>query len=97
MSHLVLMTKATAAVPEASGSDVEQGLDEQRPLLGNEETSRSTSPSQQEDTIFTTTYNLIPDASLPAQVRDLMLQDFFVTASQEFILESERYVNSIAF
>lgn len=69
MSHLVLVSEATAVDPEGGGSDVEQGSDEQRPLLRNEETSCSTSSSLQEDAKVTSNYSLIPDASLTAQVK----------------------------
>lgn len=68
MSHLVLVSEATAVDPELGGSDVEQGSDEQRPLLRNEETSCSTSSSLQ-DAKVTSNYSLIPDASLTAQVK----------------------------
>lgn len=69
LSHLVLVSEVTAVDPEES--DVEQGSDEQRPLLRNEETGCSTSTSQQEGAKVTTSYSLIPDASLPAQVQRL--------------------------
>lgn len=69
MSHLVLVTEVVAADPEVVGSDVEEGPDEQRPLLRNEETSSGTSTSRRQDARVTTSHSLIPDASLPAQVK----------------------------
>lgn len=80
MSHLVLVTEVPAVDPEvggSGGSDAEdQDSDEQRPLLGQEDTDGSTSTSQREDTKLTANYSLVPDVSLPAQVRDdMMLQD----------------------
>lgn len=70
MAHLVLVTEDTAVVPEVEGSDVEQqDSDEQRPLLRHEDTGCCTSSSQQEGTKVPTNYSLIPDASLPAQVK----------------------------
>eukprot|EP00064_Thunnus_orientalis_P015897 superscaffoldBa00003042_g15958 len=73
MSHLVLVTEVKAADPEDGGSDVSQGSDEQRPLLRNEETDCSSSSSQQEDAKVTTSYSLVPDASLPAQAKAYQL------------------------
>ena len=76
MSHLVLVTEVTAVDPEAGGSDAEQDSDEQRPLLRREDTDCGASTSQWEDAKVTTSYSLIPDLSLPAQVReDGMSQD----------------------
>lgn len=69
MSHLVLMAEAAAVDPEVSESEVEQSSDEHRPLLRAEEASCSTSSSQREDAKVTTNYSLVPDASLPAQVK----------------------------
>lgn len=70
MSHLVLVTEDTAVDPEVRGSDVEQeDVDEQRPLLRHEDTGCSTSSSQRGGAKITTNYSLIPDASLPAQVK----------------------------
>lgn len=73
MSHLVLVTEVKAADPEDGGSDVSQGSDEQRPLLRNEETDCSSSSSQREDAKVTTSYSLVPDASLPAQAKAYQL------------------------
>uniref|UniRef100_UPI0037E7AD0F transmembrane protein 268 n=1 Tax=Semicossyphus pulcher TaxID=241346 RepID=UPI0037E7AD0F len=70
MSHLVLVTKVNS---EDGGPDMEQDLDEQRPLLGEEEMGCSTSSSQREDAKLTTSYSLLPDASLPAQAKAYQL------------------------
>lgn len=79
MSHLVLVTEVKADDPEVVGTDVEQGPDEQRPLLSNEETSSGTSTSRREDARVTTNYSLIPDASLPAQVKRCDAASLFPT------------------
>ncbi|XP_034560087.1 transmembrane protein 268 isoform X2 [Notolabrus celidotus] len=70
MSHLVLVTEVN---PEGSGSDMEQDLDEQRPLLGEEEMSCSTTSSQREDAKVTTSNILLPDESLPVQAKAYQL------------------------
>lgn len=73
MAHLVLVSepkaKAKAEVEvEAEAAhpewDLEQGPEEQRPLLGGEP---SCTRSQLQE--FSTNHSLVPDASLPAQVR----------------------------
>lgn len=69
MSHLTLVTEVSAVDPEVGESDMEESSDEQRPLLRENETGCSTSSSQREDAKVTTNYSLIPDASLPAQVK----------------------------
>lgn len=69
MSHLVLVTEDAAVDPELGGSDAEQDSSEQRPLLRHEDTGCSTSSSQWEGARVSTKYSLVPDASLPAQVR----------------------------
>lgn len=70
MSHLVLVNEDTAVDPEVEGSDLEQqDSDEQRPLLRHEDTDGSTSSSQREGAKVTTNYSLVPDATLPAQVK----------------------------
>ncbi|CAB1321103.1 unnamed protein product [Coregonus sp. 'balchen'] len=74
MSHLVLVTEVMTLDPVAVGSSVHEGSDEERPLLVNdEETERSTSTSQREDTKLTTNYILVPDQILPAQAKALQL------------------------
>ncbi|MEQ2253420.1 hypothetical protein ILYODFUR_031897, partial [Ilyodon furcidens] len=67
MSHLVLVTEHPPIDPEAGGSDVEQDIDENRPLLRNEDTGCSTPSSQQGDSKVTSNYSLVPEALLPAQ------------------------------
>lgn len=69
MAHLVLVSEAKAEVEVGAGAgppewDLEQGPEEQRPLLGGEP---SCSSSQLQE--LSTNHSLIPDASLPAQVR----------------------------
>lgn len=59
MSHLVLTVD-----PEVGGSEVEDDSDEQRPLLRNEERN-----CQRQDVSIATIYSLVPDTSLPAQVK----------------------------
>ncbi|KAM8884406.1 transmembrane protein 268 isoform 4-T5 [Synchiropus picturatus] len=66
MSHLVLV--ADVAATEAQRSEVEQGSDEHRPLLGNEAGSSSQS-SPHNDPKITMNYSLIPDALLPPQAK----------------------------
>lgn len=68
MSNLVLVTEV---------SDIERGPEEQRPLLGNEDTYCTSSSSQQGDAKVAANYSLIPDASLSAQVRKMVLQGFW--------------------
>uniref|UniRef100_A0A3Q3G1C8 Transmembrane protein 268 n=1 Tax=Labrus bergylta TaxID=56723 RepID=A0A3Q3G1C8_9LABR len=86
MSHLVLVTEVN---DEVSGSDIEQDLDEQRPLLGDEAMSCSTSSSQREDTKVTTSYSLLPDVSLPAQAKAYQLLMTY-SAAYVKLLVSER-------
>ncbi|XP_077447525.1 transmembrane protein 268 [Stigmatopora argus] len=62
MSHLVLMTEIPCKDPKGP-SDEEQGPQEERPLLRNEDCGSSSSSK------FTTNYSLIPEASLPAQTQ----------------------------
>lgn len=72
MSHLVLVTEVKAADPED-----EPDSDEQRPLLRNEDTGCNTSSSQRDDAKVTTNCSLIPNASLPPQVRvDMILPEY---------------------
>lgn len=69
MSHLVLVSEVMTHDPVAVGSSVNEGSDEERPLLMNdEEAGHSTSTSQREDTKLTTNYILVPDQKVPAQV-----------------------------
>ena len=80
MSHLVLVTEVTEANLGLGGTDVEQQThldsEERRPLLTHEDRDQdqdrdrtcSISSSQREDAKVTTSYSLIPDAALPAQV-----------------------------
>lgn len=67
MAHLVLVSEAKAKAEAEAGHpewDLEQGPEEQRPLLGGEP---SCTRSQLQE--FSTNHSLVPDASLPAQVR----------------------------
>lgn len=89
MSHLVLVTEVTDTDPEVGGSDGEQGSDEQRPLLGNEETRCSTPSSQREDAKVTTSYSLIPAAELPAKAKAYQLLMTY-SAAYVKLLVSER-------
>lgn len=70
MSHLVLVSEVTAVDPEDCGSDAAQGSEEQRPLLRSEEISGSSASSLQTASKASANYSLIPEASLPAQVKD---------------------------
>lgn len=66
MAHLVLVSEAKADA-RITEPDPEQGSEEHRPLLGAErEPSCGRSAELKE---LSTSYSLIPDASLPAQVR----------------------------
>ncbi|MEQ2168542.1 hypothetical protein GOODEAATRI_015650, partial [Goodea atripinnis] len=73
MSHLVLVTEHPPIDPEAGGSDVEQDIDENRPLLRNEDTGCSTPSSQQGNSKVTSNYSLVPEALLPAQVSGMKM------------------------
>uniref|UniRef100_A0A674F238 Transmembrane protein 268-like n=1 Tax=Salmo trutta TaxID=8032 RepID=A0A674F238_SALTR len=73
MSHLVLVSEVMTLDPVAVGSSVNEGSDEERPLLMNDETGGSTSTSQREDTKLTTNYILVPDQKVPAQAKALQL------------------------
>lgn len=69
MSHLVLVSEVPPADPRAvdhEGSDCEQDLDESRPLLEREEVMSS---AQSGGTKVTSSFSLVPEASLSAQVR----------------------------
>lgn len=68
MSHLVLVSEVMTLDPVAVESSVNEGSDEERPLLMNDEAGGSTSTSQREDTKLTANYSLVPDQILPAQV-----------------------------
>ncbi|XP_070702478.1 transmembrane protein 268 [Pempheris klunzingeri] len=89
MSHLNLVTEVTTVDPEESASNAEQGSDEQRPLLRDEETGCSSSSSQREDAKVTTNYSLIPAASLPAQAKAYQLLMTY-SAAYVKLLVSER-------
>ncbi|XP_071356496.1 transmembrane protein 268 [Trachinotus anak] len=89
MSHLVLVSEVTAVDPEVGSSDVEQGSDEQRPLLRHEDTGCSASSSKREDAKVTTNHSLIPQASLPAQAKAYQLLMTY-SAAYVKLLVSER-------
>ncbi|KAK6323598.1 transmembrane protein 268-like [Coregonus clupeaformis] len=94
MSHLVLVTEVMTFDPVAGGSSVNEGSDEERPLLVNdEETGRSTSTSQREDTKLTTNYSLVPDQILPAQAKALQLLLTYGAVYVKLLL-SEKLPNS---
>lgn len=65
MAHLVLASEAKAD-ETITESDPEQGSEEHRPLLGGESESSCGRTELKE---LSTSYSLIPDASLSAQVR----------------------------
>lgn len=68
MSHLLLATKVTNLSEEES-SYTEEGADEERPLLvENEQGSVSTPITQREEIKLTKDYSLVPDCNLPIQV-----------------------------
>lgn len=95
MSHLVLVSQAPPQSPTDSGTshteegDVEQGTDENRPLLQNEEQERSTSSCQRGAHRVTTNHSLVPDPALPAQVRAQQLLTIY-SALYIKLLVSER-------
>ncbi|XP_047460365.1 transmembrane protein 268 [Mugil cephalus] len=72
MSHLVLVTEVEADDTEAPEEE-EQSSDERRPLLGNGDAGGSNSSSQRDSTKVTTNCSLIPEASLPPQVKAYQL------------------------
>ncbi|XP_061675107.1 transmembrane protein 268 isoform X3 [Syngnathoides biaculeatus] len=69
MSHLVLVTEVPSGDSIEPHTDVEQVSEEQRPLLRNEDKGCTSSSSSK----VTTTYSLIPDASLSAHTRAYQL------------------------
>ncbi|XP_054619527.1 transmembrane protein 268 isoform X2 [Dunckerocampus dactyliophorus] len=87
MSHLILVTEV--GDPEVAGLDVEQASGEQRPLLRNEDTGCSSSYNQKDGAKVTTSYSLIPDATLPAQARAYQLLMTY-SAAYVKLLVSER-------
>lgn len=84
MSHLVLVSEVTDAAaapdPEVSGSDVEQDLEEQTPLLRREDAGCPS--NRREHTKVTTNHSLIPDRALPAQVGQD--KSFFIYTQMRF-------------
>ncbi len=95
MSHLVLVANVAVVDPEVGGLDVEQDSDEQRPLLRNEDDDCTTSSGQREDAKVTTNYSLIPDASLPAQVRRQDAARRLCSQLREFIIESLTDISAV--
>lgn len=69
MSHLVLMTEVLPLHPKSGDLNLEEDSNEHRPLLQNENDGCRPPSGQQRDTNVTSSYSLVPDASLPAQVR----------------------------
>ncbi|XP_010733668.2 transmembrane protein 268 [Larimichthys crocea] len=87
MSHLVLTAEIKTVDPEVGGSDVEEDeevVDEQRPLLRNEERN-----CQRQDVSIATIFSLVPDASLPAQAKAYQLLMTY-SAAYVKLLVSER-------
>ena len=68
MSPFFLVSEVMNPDPEV-GSRVEEGSDEERPLLPEQKTDHNTSNSHREDTKLTTNYSLVPELRLPSQVR----------------------------
>uniref|UniRef100_A0A4W5MXF5 Transmembrane protein 268 n=1 Tax=Hucho hucho TaxID=62062 RepID=A0A4W5MXF5_9TELE len=93
MSHLVLVSEVMTPDPVAVGSSVNEGFDEEKPLLMNNETGGSTSTSQREDTKLTTNYILVPDQILPAQAKALQLLLTYAAVYVK-LLVSEKLPNS---
>ncbi|KAJ7999931.1 hypothetical protein DPEC_G00199520 [Dallia pectoralis] len=74
MSHLLLVAEAMTFDSVVLGSSVNEGSDEETPLLvNNEETASSTSTSQREDTKLTSNYSLVPHRLLPVEAKALQL------------------------
>lgn len=70
LSYLVLLSEVKVDKDDADAADIPsvvQSCDEERPLLAEEETTRSTVTSLRGDTKHTTNHSLIPDPGLPAQ------------------------------
>uniref|UniRef100_A0A8C7UCT3 Uncharacterized protein n=1 Tax=Oncorhynchus mykiss TaxID=8022 RepID=A0A8C7UCT3_ONCMY len=93
MSHLVLVSEVMTLDPVAVESSVNEGSDEERPLLMNDEAGGSTSTSQREDTKLTTNYILVPDQILPAQAKALQLLLTYGAVYVKLLL-SEKLPNS---
>lgn len=66
MAHLVLVSEAKADA-SVTDLDLEQGSEEHRPLLGAESEPGGSRSAELKE--LSANYSLIPDASLPAQVR----------------------------
>lgn len=89
MSHLILVAEVMTLDPEA-GLRGEEGSEEARPLLLEQEESGCSIPSsQREDTKLTTNYSLVPEHQLPAQA---IAQQLLLTYSAAYVklLVSER-------
>ncbi|XP_061597746.1 transmembrane protein 268 [Cololabis saira] len=69
LSHLILVSEILPVEAASGGSKVHEDSSEHRPLLQNENGDCSTSPRQQRETNVTSSYSLVPDASLPAQAK----------------------------
>ncbi|XP_057683600.1 transmembrane protein 268 [Corythoichthys intestinalis] len=77
MSHLVLMTEVPCEDPEE-----EQGPQEQRPLLRNEDCGSSSSK-------VTSNYSLIPEASLPAETQAYQLLMIYSAAYVKLLVSGQ--------
>ncbi|XP_046874664.1 transmembrane protein 268 isoform X4 [Hypomesus transpacificus] len=81
MSHLLLVSEVMNPDPEV-GSRVEEGSDEERPLLPEQKTDHNTSNSHREDTKLTTNYSLVPELRLPSQA---VAQQLLLTYSAAYV------------
>ncbi|XP_037548859.1 transmembrane protein 268 [Nematolebias whitei] len=89
MSHLVLVIEVCPVDPEDidhGGSGAEQDLDEGRPLLRSEDTRSSNQPG---GATVTSSFSLVPEASLPAQAKAHQLLMTY-SAAYVKLLMSER-------
>ncbi|XP_062301986.1 transmembrane protein 268 isoform X2 [Osmerus eperlanus] len=81
MSHLLLVSEVMNPDPEV-GSRVEEGSDEERPLLPEQKADHNTSNSHREDTKLTTNYSLVPELRLPSQA---VAQQLLLTYSAAYV------------
>ncbi|CAN9492981.1 unnamed protein product [Ophioblennius macclurei] len=101
MSHLVLVSEVggqeeaqqqeeeEVQEEEEHQEEEERGEEEHRPLLRTEDSGCSTAPSQRGESRVTSSYSLVPDASLPPQDRAYQLLMTY-SAAYTKLLVSER-------
>ncbi|KAM6899408.1 transmembrane protein 268 [Xenentodon cancila] len=89
LSHLILVSEVLPVDAESGGLQVEEDSSEHRPLLQNENRECSVPSRQQREANITSSYSLVPDASLPAQAKAHQLLMIY-SAAYVKLLVSER-------